>query len=389
MSEPSGNVGPPTLVPAPAFSMRWFKEKLCDAEFDRVLVFFLLLFGFGLFLLHLAYERPARRTATLAVELLRQARQGSQPSVDEGLRGVGGEIAIETAIINALASETRYSAFSEGALHLGFACLVSAALIIMVENVSKRKFRSEMENSRHEIARNVWKAVFERDIPVKIVDEIIGMLSTKVVKKGCVYTITLSPPYAGMPKDKIVIRHDLSYELHNIGSDIEKHEIVAFATKEPAVTGQDRDGTQITFPRQITLQINEETKKTTDRELTDPVLLDERKYAISLQPGRGSSVVISGEQAENIEACKSTYSQLTMVVGLTVNVVNQYQERVTKVGVRFNHPHWNKVKEAPRGTFPYPGGVLPGQGFTVIWQVVPPEAKGGAGTTPPQGSPTS
>ena len=335
-----------------------------DLEFDTKLAIWLLVCGVLLLGLHLALERPARQTATLAIRLFRQA-----PPIKD-------DLALEAAILEALARENRYDALSEGTLHLGFACLVSVAVIIMVDSVSKRKFRIEAKRSRDEIAQDVWKAVFERDIPVDIVNEVRNMLSAKVVKKKCRYTITLLPPYKGMSAGSFVIRRDLAYDLHNISQEIFDHKITSITTKNLTLAGVDQDGKPITLPRFIGLKVDGVPQNTDSKgDTAGSVVLQADEFIFKgLQPNQTPPplIEVSGEEPYMVEALEAAFSQLTQLVGLSVTVINQYPDKIEKVGVRFHHAHWDQLVEAPTGTFSYPGGVLPGQGFNVIWRVRQP-----------------
>jgi hypothetical protein len=359
---------------SPAFPLlQWFK-----GDFDHVLVAVLSVFGALLLVVHLAYERPARRTAMEAVELLKQKR-ATGAGIDKSRRDIGDEIAIETAVIDALAGDTRYSALREGVLHLGLACLVSAAVIITVESVSRRRFRSEVRTSRKRIARDVWKAIFERDVPRKIVDEVRSILSEKVVKEDCRYTITLLPPYEGMSPGSMVVRRDLAYNLRNISFGIVDHPVTAIVSKTLAVTSPDGKG--VTLPRLLELKVNGEVKTTQSQELAAPY--HEDKYIITLEPGAQALIEVSGEEAYMVEGGEADYIQLTLVIGMTVVVVNQYSSKIEAVSVRFSHPNWNQIKQAPAGTYSYRGGVLPGQGFIVNWKFKDASLSGGQ--TSPEG----
>src|SRR5260370_830497 len=100
-------------------------------------------------------------------------------------------------------------------------------------------------------------------------------------------------------------------------------------------------------------------------------------YDIDLSSNDGrAEIFLVSEEPVRLES-SNTYLQTVPVTGLTVLVDNRLDHLIKVREVSFGHPNWAEFVKGPDGEYRYPGGILPGQSFTIFWEPVRPAQHAG------------
>jgi hypothetical protein len=268
--------------------------------------------------------------------------------------------------------------FSDGSLHLAIGFLVAGIVVWAIEFDSKKTthqeikefvdlVHQEIEDFVGLVSRDVFKAVLERIVPDTVFTEVKNVLLSEVSRTKCKYRITLFRGQA--PEGYFVIRRELGFTVEN-----RLDRSVIFPVRSTHVSD---DTAPISLEEagrhfHLMLTIDEEV---IPLEPKKNLFLREGRIVLehthTLAPGTSSDIFLKGEEQTRIEAGQNSYLQGTPVVGIEVEVKNEYPDVIGIVDVHMNHPSASAMKRDAFGRYVLDRAFLPGQGFYIVWRKVP------------------
>ncbi|MES1244467.1 MAG: hypothetical protein ABUT39_22875 [Acidobacteriota bacterium] len=266
---------------------------------------------------------------------------------------------------------------SEGFLHLAIGFLVAGIVVWAIEFDSKRTTHQEIKEfvdlvhqEIHDfvdlVSKDVFKAVLERIVPDPVFTEVKNVLLSEVSRTDCRYRITLLRGQA--PQGYFVIRRELGFTVQN---RLDRN--VFFPVRSTHVSD---DATPISLEEagrhfHLLLTIDEGTiplEPNKNLFLRDGRIVLE--HALMLAPGTSARIFLKGEEQTRIEAGQNSYLQGTPVVGIEVEVKNEYPDVIGVVDVQMNHPSGSAMRRNEFGRYFLDRAFLPGQGFYIVWRKV-------------------
>lgn len=268
---------------------------------------------------------------------------------------------------------------SEVALHVGIAFVVSATIIGVIEMRAHRIAARETKRFRYQVSRDVFGALMGRLVPGEVVDEINDVLHFNFVRRNAKYRIIFQRPDKGMPAGYFIIRREVSYVVQNLVP----HPITFTAR---STHSEDLDLAAAGWNNRnfhLKLLVNNQTVPLEEgtnlfRTKTSMVL----KQDISLDPRESKAITLYGEEPSLISAGRNTYLQASPVIGIEVDILNQYPEGVGEAEVQMNHPGTEATQQYGPGRCALSRAFLPGQGFQVIWKPAEPAAEAAGSVEP-------
>jgi len=241
--------------------------------------------------------------------------------------------------------------------HLSLALLISIITILAVENRSKKQMQNEFRDQMDLVKKNVWEALGVRLLGTSIATELESIMKENAAREDCSYVISFLPSPKGIPEDRQLVRVENSFDLRNLtGTQGKIHRIRA------SIIGYERFGN---FPRFICLTIDGKEQDLTKLVVAnDPARISKEVRLPDTQEGRvrvslGMEVVYKRRDAES-------FITEIPVEGLHVTVVNQVPGIIGQA--RLDLFHGSGVAEHPTEcTWHYRRALLPGQGFSLIW----------------------
>ena len=269
----------------------------------------------------------------------------------------------------------------EIASHLVVAFLVAAIVIGAFEAQLREINEQEQARVREELARDVWRAVFHKDLPREIVHQFEVIAESNFAKRDANYHITLSDVpgkltghVEGEEENWILVRRELRFHICNLADDKRTYsftsQILTTADKCIQVEISENKhkfpvGQRLNFPRHNFLRIGETTRDCNQHAL-------ELRETIELQAkGECEFVHVAFEILRINDVVE--YPQRVSVVGLEVRVINDVPHRLVVEEVHLPHPereHFKrKASDANGQWWAFSGkALLPGQGFSVTWR---------------------
>lgn len=328
-----------------------------------ITLFLLLLLAIVFYLFSLYLETSSFEISEHVIETIDEFREGQK--TDKGLRSV---------ISDEIESIKKYGFYSELLIHLSIAFVVAIIIILSVEIYTSDRIKREIMEYRNAVAKEVWSAIFGKFIPGNIVTEIDDIYMSQVIKEKCRYILTLMPlPTTGNEprnNDFLLLRRHVIYKLKNITGKTVEHEIRAYISNPyPDIQIVGQNGNTITCPCHVELKIDDENIEL----IKDNNLLKNENnqyrnliHKIKL-PKESAPKTISLITDEQFRLRDSTsYIELIPVDGIEV-FVNTKCDGIAFKNVNLYHPNWKDFKPGPDGSYIYDGGILPGQGFEIIW----------------------
>src|ERR1043166_5382494 len=296
--------------------------------------------------------------------------------------------ALQDALLLELSKLEHRNDLAELLLHISIAFFVAVVIVIAVEIHSSRRMETEAEASalrmekeaaasrermeedirryRDMIAENVFQALYQRTIPSSVVEEVEQILRSDIVRDKVYYTLTFLR-YDGLPQDLIVVRRRVSYNLKNItGREIRGHLIrTRIVNQHSNVSVNVSKSEVVTLPRHTELKVNDLAV-----DLSKAVKGNLLEHSIDINAnGPSPSVVLTAEEPLRLRD-SNAYTMMTPCLGLTVRIDNRLDKEITVTKVALQLPK-RDFAEQPNGDFSYAGALLPGQTFTVTWDLVP------------------
>jgi hypothetical protein len=291
----------------------------------------------------------------------------------------GDEDTLQRELLIQLSDIQRRDDFSEALLHISISFVVAIIIIVTVELYSASRTRREILEYRDSIAHEVWTALSGRLVPSEIVDEIRGILKADVVKEDARYVLTFMR-HDGMPSDTIVLQRKLTYILRNVTGRRVIHTIRStIHSVRPDVQCQEKSsGAKMTLPRHREFKI--------DGRVVDLVegltlfrnarnQLRDLRFGIELGRKHDSAEIFFLTEEPVPISGDNTYMQTVPVTGLTVSIENKIDDLIKVREVDLAHPNYQEFVAGPDGVFRYPGGILPGQSFTIAWEQIRPSGQ--------------
>ena len=85
-------------------------------------------------------------------------------------------------------------------------------------------------------------------------------------------------------------------------------------------------------------------------------------------PRESKEITLHGEEPSPLSAARNSYLQATPVIGIEVEIINEYREKIGDAEVQMNHPAAGEARPNGIGRYNLRRAFLPGQGFQVIWK---------------------
>jgi len=227
----------------------------------------------------------------------------------------------------------------------------------------------EFNRYQERIATNVFDAVLGRIVPAEVFHEINDILHSEIVRRDCKYRIIFKEPYPGMAKDHFVIRREVRYIVEN---RLSRETIFAVrSTHSEDVdlaaagwTGRDLHLALLVDDQPVELKHGVNLLVEAERNFSRLV------HQITLGPRESRSITLHGEEPCLISAGRNTYLHATPVLGIEVEIWNDYKEMIGTSGVQMNHPAAGEAKRDGIGRYVLERAFLPGQGFQVTWKEI-------------------
>jgi hypothetical protein len=249
-------------------------------------------------------------------------------------------------------------------LHLAIAFVVAGTITGVLEFQAQRLAEREAVRFRKQVSRDVFQALFGKIVPKEVFAELNDVLHSPIVRRDCKYRITFRPPDPGMPRDYFIIRREVTYEVENLLS-----QPISFVARSSH--SEDLDLSAAGWKKNFHSDIFVNGKKL-------PLIEGENffvegtamRIAHSLMlPSRGSATIaFHGEEPSRVSAGRNSYLQATPVIGMEVDVINDYKDAIEALGVQMNHPAAPEPTPNQIGRYLLERAFLPGQGFQVRWR---------------------
>jgi hypothetical protein len=266
--------------------------------------------------------------------------------------------------------DRKWATFAEISTHVGVAFLVAGILLVTLEFNAKRLLHREVREFLDLVAKNVYKALLERIVPPEIFAEMNDLLRAKVIRRHCEYVITFAKPTDDLPAGYFVIRRSLSFRVENllnISTTFPVRSVyVGYVNEEDPTVDVWKDRSYHTglFINNKEIPIVKGQNLSVDG---DVIILDQ---ALHLAPKGWADVILLGEEPCRTAAGKNGYVQGTPVIGIRVNVVNEFPEEIGESTVLMHHPASGKMEHfAALNRYSLDHAFLPGQSFEVRWKI--------------------
>jgi hypothetical protein len=272
-------------------------------------------------------------------------------------------------IFEALRSAQHRSSVREALFHLALAFFISFIVILLVELAASKRRREEMEKYRYDVANDVWKTLFARMVPKRLVDEIEGLFRSTVIKEDCRYVLSFLDGYSGLPPGCLVLKRDVKYVLRNITPGPVSKLVRCFTHNEfPNLTVTSPTGETIDLPQHTALDVNRKEVKL--KEFLKPHAgLPNRMFEYPLTLKKKERVEIFMSSLELVkDQDKSYYAQLVPLDGLEVRIDTTLAPDIEILEVVLHHPKRDEFLPGRNGEYVFDGGVLPGQSFALTWK---------------------
>lgn len=253
--------------------------------------------------------------------------------------------------------------------HLSIAFAVSGILILAVDIHLRRQTRKEIRQYRDEVGTDVWKAVSKRLLPDAIGVEIDEILKQGVVKADSRFTITFKAPYPGMDNQSIVLKRAVYYRLHNL-THMERFRYPIRIELVPTV-GElevtDNNGSPVRLPGHRKFSVNNQLiELQTALDPNNPKILEHVVYL----PRESKTYIEIYSETEEALRLSDVYSMttLTLMTDFQVAVMNEIPGTIRLRRIILRHPKYREFVPGADGVWRFYGGLLPGQGFSVLWE---------------------
>jgi len=230
-----------------------------------------------------------------------------------------------------------------------------------VEQVVRREVRQFIDL----FSKDAFQAVLERIVPEAVFLEIRNILNSEVIRSDCEYKITFKKPYPGMPAGYFVIQRALSFKVRNL-----LNRSAIFPVRS-SYSGDEDPTSAAWLGRHYHLDLSVNNQKITiekDKNLflrEGVTVLDE---PVRLAPQGEAEIFLRSEEPCRIEAGRNSYIQGTPLIGIEVDVRNEYPEEIGASEVQMNHPAASEMICDQFGRYILKRAFLPGQGFQVLWK---------------------
>ena len=215
-----------------------------------------------------------------------------------------------------------HNVWSELCLHIGVSFVVAATIIAVIELKAQRLAERETRRFRNQVSRDVFKALLGQIVPTEVVQEINNILHSEIVRRDCQYRIIFRRPNQGMSKDYFIIRREVTYKVENLLSH--KTTFVARSSHSEDADLIAAHWSNRNFHLKLLVD-NVELPLIQGKNIFidgDSMRLAQE---VTLGPRQIRSIAFHGEEPSRISAGRNSYLQATPVIGIAVDVVNEYQ----------------------------------------------------------------
>lgn len=207
--------------------------------------------------------------------------------------------------------------------------------------------------------------------PLGVLSELDAILRHRTIRHSCRYRIILKRPYAEMPEASFVIREEVTFVIKNLLDEEAQVNIRSHRLRSVSgfVSSWNRPYyLRLCVDNEAIALDNQNAHRWANHSFID--------HAVVLGPRGSMEVHISGEEPSFLDAACSSYFLSELVLGVEVEVLNEYPEAIQSAEVQINHPGMNEVRQDALGRYFLGRALLPGQGFQVLWSKVQNDASG-------------
>ncbi len=194
-----------------------------------------------------------------------------------------------------------------------------------------------------------------------LADEINNVLHTDFVRSDCKYRVIFKPPDPGMPQGYFVIRRELRYIVTNLLN--RKTTFVARSAHSEDIDLVAAGWENRNFHLQLMIDDKQVALVPGKNLFVEPRNFTRLEHEISLEPWESRSISLHGEEPCRVSTGRNTYLQATPVLGIEVEVWNDYKGVIGTWDIHMNHPGADEVRANGIGRFVLSRAFLPGQGF--------------------------
>lgn len=259
--------------------------------------------------------------------------------------------------------------------HLAVAFFVGLIIIVGLEinharraNREQTKYLTDLKDGlrsyRQGVARNVFGAVFAKNVPDSVLQEMTEILARGTMKTQCEYDITFLRG-KDMPPGYCILRRELSFVVKNLDGEPAEFVVQSRYLKG----GQDEAADLAWLGRAFhkILKIN----KSEDGVSWRGQGTHQMDAVVTLPPNGEAHVFVSGDEPIAIVSGRSSFIQSSLTDGIRIMVVNTMPQEIEGIDVEMFHPFGGRVDrevDAEVKRYELKRAFLPGQGFEVSWR---------------------